>query len=118
MLGRVKKRKRMEGFEYQELRNVIKEGGVDVIQNFEKKYRELKIEGSRKRIAETQYVEEKETLYMGSESEARRRYQNNRYQQVSSYQQGESYGQGRPRSSSRGPPGPGRFRYDGYQTDY
>ena len=86
MLGRVKKRKRMEGFEYQELRNIIKEGGDDVIKNFEKKYRELKIEGSRKRIAETLCVEEKETLYMGSESEAHRRYQNNGYWRGSSYQ--------------------------------
>ena len=44
MLGRVKKRKRMDNFEYQALRNVIKEGGEDVIGNFEKKYQELKIE--------------------------------------------------------------------------
>ena len=108
----------MEGFKYQELRNVIKEGGVDVIQNFDKKYQELKIEGSRKKIAKTNYVEEKETLYMGSESEARRRYQNNQYQRGSTYQRGESYVRGRPRSSSRGPPGPGRSRYDGYRNDY
>ena len=51
MLGRVKKRRRMEGFEYQALRNVINEGGDDVIKNFEEKYRELKIEGSRKKVA-------------------------------------------------------------------
>ena len=73
MLGRVKKRKRMDNFEYQALRNVIKEGGVNVIDNFERKYKELKIEGNRKKVAETMYVEpEKETFYMGSESEARK----------------------------------------------
>ena len=38
MLGRVKKRKRMDNFEYQALRSVIKEGGENVIDNFEKKY--------------------------------------------------------------------------------
>ena len=108
MLCRVKKRKRMDVFEYTELRNVVKEGGEDVIKNFQKKYRELKVEGSQKRIAETNYVEKKETLYMGSESESRRRYQNNRYQRDNSYRRNESYGQGRPRSSSRGPAGPRR----------
>ena len=108
MLGRVKKRKRMEAFEYTELRNVIKAGGADVIQNFETKYRKLKVEGSRRSVAETNYVEEKETLYMGSESESRRRYQNNRYQRENTYRRNESYGQGRLRSSSRGPAGPGR----------
>ena len=48
MLGRVKKRKRMDNFEYQALRNVVKEGGGAVIDNFEKKYRELKVEGNQK----------------------------------------------------------------------
>ena len=77
MLGRVKKRKWMEAFEIAELKNVIETGGEDVIQNFEAKYQKLRVEGNRKSIAKTNYVEEKETLYMGSESESRRRYQNN-----------------------------------------
>ena len=67
----------MEAFEIAELKNVIETGGEDVIQNFEAKYRKLRVEGNRKSVAETNYVEEKETLYMGSESESRRRYQNN-----------------------------------------
>ena len=37
----VKKRKRIDKFIYQALRNVVKEGGVDVIKNFEKKFKEL-----------------------------------------------------------------------------
>ena len=53
----------MGAFEYMELRNVIKEGGPDVIKNFNKKYRALKVEGSQQKIAETNYVEERETLH-------------------------------------------------------
>ena len=92
----------MDNFEYQALRSVIKEGGENVIDKFEKKYRELKIEGNRKKVAETMYMEsEKETLYMGSESEARKRYQGNGYWRGGSYQRGESYGRGdRQRSLS------------------
>ena len=104
MLGRVKKRKRMDNFEYQALRNVIKEGGEAVIYNFEKKYRELKVEENRKKVKEMLYTEsEKETLYMGLESEARKRYQGSGYQRGSSFQRRESYGRGRERSLSRGP---------------
>ena len=48
MLGRVKKRKRMETSQYQVLRNVVKEGGEDVMKNFGIRYRELKVEGTQK----------------------------------------------------------------------
>ena len=48
MLGRVKKRKRMETSQYQALRNVVKEGGEDIMKNFGIRYRELKVEGTRK----------------------------------------------------------------------
>merc|ERR1712237_226501 len=96
MLGRVKKRKRMDNFEYQALRNVVKEGGGAVIDNFEKKYRELNVEGNRKKLKETLYTESvKETLYMGSESEARKRYQSSEYQRGNSFQRRDSYGRGR-----------------------
>ena len=43
MIGRIKKRRWMETFEYQTLRNVVKEGGENVIKNFKDKYRELKV---------------------------------------------------------------------------
>ena len=69
MLGRVKKRKRMETSQYQVLRNVVKEGGEDVMKNFGIRYRELKVEGTWKRVAET--------LYMGTESDTRKRFQSN-----------------------------------------
>ena len=40
----------MENFEIQALRNVVKEGGLDVVKNFEKKFKEIKIEGKRKAV--------------------------------------------------------------------
>lgn len=54
----------MEAFKYQALREVVNEGGDNMMKNFGDKYKELKVEGSRKRMAEI--------LYMGTESEARK----------------------------------------------
>ena len=48
MLEKMKKRRKMENFEIQALRNVVKEGGPDVVENFKKKFKEIKIEGKRK----------------------------------------------------------------------
>ena len=48
MLGIVKKRKRLDKFVYQALRDVVKVGGDNVIKNFEKKFKELRVEGNRK----------------------------------------------------------------------
>ena len=45
MLGVVKKRKRLDKLIYQALRDVVKLGGDNVIQNFEEKFKELRIEG-------------------------------------------------------------------------
>merc|ERR1712030_63092 len=50
MLGKAKKRKRIDNFEYQALRTVVKEGGEEVVGNFEKMYRELRVEGNRKKL--------------------------------------------------------------------
>ena len=90
MLGKMRKRRKLENFEIQSLGNVVKEGGVDVVTNFEKKNKEVKIEGKRKSHALTMYAEnlpatfyteteqeEIEALYMGSESESRKRFQEN-----------------------------------------
>ena len=46
MLGHVVKR--IDNFKYQSLRNVIKKRGVDIIENFDKKFKEMKVEGNRK----------------------------------------------------------------------
>ena len=43
MLGRVKKRKQMEAFQYQSLSEVVKEGGYNVMKNFGGEYKKLKI---------------------------------------------------------------------------
>ena len=80
----------MERFEIQALRNVVKENGPDVVANFEKKFKEIKLQGKIKSHASTMYTEqlpathypeaehkEIEVLYMGIESESRERFQRN-----------------------------------------
>ena len=81
----------MENFEIHALRNVVKESGPNVVYNFEKKFKEIKIEGKRTSHASTMYTEqlpathyteaehkEIEALYMGTESQSRKRFQRNR----------------------------------------
>ena len=89
MIGKMKKWKKMEGFEIQALRDVVKKGGPEVIEKFEKKFKEVRIEGKRKYVSSstmftetlpsTYYMEaeqtEIETMYMGAESEVRKRFQ-------------------------------------------
>ena len=41
MLGIVKKRKRLDKFIYQSLRDIVKVGGDNVVNNFEEKFKEL-----------------------------------------------------------------------------
>ena len=78
----------MENFEIQALRNVVKEGGPGVIKNFEKNFKEIKIEGKRKALSSSAMLAEKlprthyteaeiEVMYMGTESEARKIFQRN-----------------------------------------
>ena len=86
MLGKMKKRKKIDNFELQTLRHIVKEGGPEVIEKFEEKFKEMRIEGKRKvlssstmsteNLPRTHYTEtEIEAMYMGTESEARKRYQ-------------------------------------------
>ena len=94
MIGIVKKRKRLDRFIYQALRDVVKLGGEDVIKNFEETFKKLRVKGCRKDgsssstvmytedkeddkdLPQHQYTEaemtEMETLYMGTESEVRK----------------------------------------------
>ena len=51
MLQKLKKRRKMENFELQSLRNVVKEGCPDVVDNLKKKFKEIKIEGKRKAVS-------------------------------------------------------------------
>ena len=48
MLGRVKKRKKIDSHELQSLRDVVKKGGETMINDFEDKLQEVIIEGKRK----------------------------------------------------------------------
>ena len=83
----------MENYELQTLREVVKENGPAVVQNFEKKFTEIRAEGKRKSLKEstalyterpppTYYTEAEqehiEAIYMGTESEARKRFNNSR----------------------------------------
>ena len=47
MLSIIKKRKKIDKFVYQALRNIVKDGGVDVLQNFEK-FKDMRVEGCKK----------------------------------------------------------------------
>ena len=92
MLGNIKKRKRIDKFEYQSLRNVVKVGGNDVLEKFEVKFKEMIVEGHRKSVPSVMYtedvhdklpetyftkseLEEIKIMYIGTESEAWKRYQ-------------------------------------------
>ena len=81
MLEKMRKRRKMESFELQSLRNVVKEGGDDVVENFRNKFKEIKKEGKRKamsssamytdKLRRTYYTQEEnqeiETMYMGKD---------------------------------------------------
>ena len=57
MLEKMRKRRKMENFEIQFLRTVVKEGGANVVENFEKKFKEIKIECKRKVLSSIMYTE-------------------------------------------------------------
>ena len=44
MLEKMRKRRKIENLELQSLRNVVKEGGLNIVSNFEKKFNEIKTE--------------------------------------------------------------------------
>ena len=86
MLGCMRKRKIVDNFKFRAHRDVIKEGGADVVNNFEKKYENIRVEGKRKSVPATMYAKsvpnqlmrthytesEIKTRYMGTESEAQK----------------------------------------------
>ena len=57
MLGKIKKQRKMESFKIQALRSIVKEGGDDIIERFEKKFMDIKVEGNRKSVAGVNYTE-------------------------------------------------------------
>ena len=50
ILQKLKKRRKMESFELQTLREVVKENGQAVVQNFERKFKKIWVEGKRKSL--------------------------------------------------------------------
>ena len=79
----------MENFKIQALRGIVKTNSEDVVENFEQKFKEICVEGKRKslnssstlftdQLPSTYYTEaeqkEIEAMYMGTESEARKRF--------------------------------------------
>ena len=59
MLQKLKKKKIMENFELQSLREVVKTNDPDVVKNFEEKFKEIRVEGKRKSLKDsaTNYTE-------------------------------------------------------------
>ena len=53
MLQKLKKRKRIENFELQSLREVVKVNGPDVVNNFEEKFKDIRVEGKRKSLRDS-----------------------------------------------------------------
>ena len=47
----MRKWRKMENCKVQALRNVLKEGGPDVVENIQKKFKEIRIEGKRKAVS-------------------------------------------------------------------
>ena len=88
MLNKVQKRKGMEQFQYQALRDVLKVEG-DRLKEFEQKYIEVKVQTSRYKTISTQYSTESHTedthntMFMGTECLSRRRSQEARYRRES-----------------------------------
>ena len=70
MMMQTEKRKGMEKFELQDLRNIVKQGGQEVMPDLRKKFREMKVESNRGKVTDS--------YYMGHESIPRQRYQEQR----------------------------------------
>ena len=134
MLQKLKKRRKMENFELQALREVVKENSQDVVQNFEQKFKEICVEGKRKslnasstlytdKLPSTYYTEaeqeEIEAMYMGTESEARKRFSNSRSQSQTQTQsqngRARSFSTSRYNPNNRYDPGP-RARLDRFKS--
>ena len=49
-LEKIRKRSRIEGFEMNSLQNVVKEGGPNIVTNFENKFKEIRIEGKKQTL--------------------------------------------------------------------
>ena len=92
----------MESHELAELRNIVKENGNYVMRRFRNKFRELKVEPNRGKVTEA--------LYMGSQSESRKRFHDKR-------QRSESRNRGYYQDKKRREDLQGRGYYRAYSRD-
>ena len=116
MLGRVRKRKKIDSHELQSLRNVVKRGGDTLIKGFENTFQEIIIEGKRKKTSVVNSTQlssrnkgELETLYIGTSIEAWKQFPRSR-----SFSRGLSFD--RWRSQSRDSHLPRQSRFDSYKS--
>ena len=127
MLRRMRKRKRIHRHELQALQYMVKNGGEDIVKQFEDKFKEIRVEGKRmKTSADVHYTDASSDLYSGdplldskymkkrvkssvhgTQSKARKRFQRN-----GSFQKRQSFN--RTRSSSQDLQSPRQSRYDNY----
>merc|ERR1712002_1412847 len=93
MMVQTKKRKGVEGHQIQGLKDIVKKGGDEVIEQFREKYKEMRIESNRGKVSEA--------YYMGHESRSRQRYQSQ--QRIRKDSRGRDYFQDRKgRTDSKG----------------
>merc|ERR1712002_1276195 len=93
MMIQTKKRKGVEGHQIQSLREIVKKGGDEVIEQFREKYKEMRIETNRGKVSEA--------YYMGHESRSRQRFHSQ--QRVRKDSRGRDYFQDRKgRTDSKG----------------
>ena len=65
MLEKLKKRRKIENFELQALKEVVKENSEDVVQTFEQKFKEICVKGKRKslNVSSTLYADKLPSTY-------------------------------------------------------
>ena len=129
------RRKRIDKFIHQALRDVVKVGGDNVVKNFEEKFKELRVEGCHKdssssssvmymedvemdeNLPDNHYTESEmkdmETMFMGTESEARKRFKRNGPYRPRSFSRQRSLSRDLRYDRSRRQPQYGRSRRDG-----
>merc|ERR1712002_1376485 len=93
MMIQTKKRKGVEGHQIQGLKDIVKKGGDEVIEQFREKYKEMRIESNRGKVSEA--------YYMGHESRSTQRFHSQ--QRVRKDSRGRDYFQDRKgRTDSKG----------------
>ena len=74
ILGRVRKKKRVDDYELQALRYVVKKGGDAVVEEFKKNFKEVKIEGKRKKASTSSILDRLLVIVFLSQSPKRRNW--------------------------------------------